>query len=166
MSLNINFKPCCANCTNRKSYLDESGNKVYYNNDSINMGVETKIGCEHEKVCMEFNIIKKVDISEKAKYTKDDFSMVDQLFKIEGLSAAEARQICNDSESTVFACGIISVASLFALVKTITNSRVDVICKPIYKDYGWHGGINIHYSCDVCSYDEYTVQVMEKPIRL
>jgi len=49
--IDIKFKDCCMECDNRKSYLNE--NEITYNNEPYN--INTTIGCEHEKVCGEYN---------------------------------------------------------------------------------------------------------------
>jgi len=48
--LEIRFKECCYNCSNRDTYVTESRLR----GDSTPILVMTDIGCEHEKVCKEY----------------------------------------------------------------------------------------------------------------
>lgn len=45
--LEINFKLCCENCPDRKTYINETGMQA----DNRTVSVLTVLGCEHESVC-------------------------------------------------------------------------------------------------------------------
>lgn len=52
--ITINYKSCCGECTNIKSYLNENKIMSTANNKDECIEAATTIGCQHEKVCKKY----------------------------------------------------------------------------------------------------------------